>query len=416
MKVLVAEDNPIWRQLLVKHLTKHGYQPIETEDGEQAWDMVCQQDAPRLVILDWQMPKLDGIEVCRRIKRDDERPFTFVIMLTSRDAKEDMIAGLDAGADDYMTKPVDPRLLRSRLAAAKRIVEAVPPREWAKPQVPGYTINRLIGKGAFATVWEAKHHDADHSVALKLLRVDLATEDVFDRFSREIEVMKQLDHPCVAHVFDSRIDCQLGYYAMELVDGMTLDCFVRKTKPSGHTIIRLIADVCDGLAHAHAKGVIHRDLKPSNIMVSAETKPKLVDFGLCKTMFCPASGEDSAETIDGAVIGSPLFMAPEQARGQNDRLDPRSDIYSVGVVLYLVLLHRHPHKIESRERAEAIREIAQGKIVPPSELNPKFSKSLEAILLKTLAEDPDERFQSAEELGDALRQFLAERAQREKEG
>ncbi|QEG38547.1 protein kinase domain-containing protein [Roseimaritima ulvae] len=411
MKVLIAEDNQVWRKLLAEHLQRFGFDYIEAADGQAAWDILCQADAPRLVLLDWQMPELDGIEVCRRIKQDENRGFTYVILLTSRDAKEDMVSGLDAGADDYLTKPVDAAVLRSRLRAARRIIEAVPPKEWTKPQIPGYEVTRLIGKGAFATVWEA-HRDGDpQPLALKVLRVDLATEDVFGRFAREIEVMKRLDHPHIAHIYDSRIDHRLGYYAMDLIQGDTLDRFVKKHKPSGMEIIQMVADVCDGLQHAHQQGVIHRDLKPSNIMVSEDQNAKLVDFGLSKTMFWPPSSEDSAETLDGAVIGSPLFMAPEQARGENERLDERSDVYSVGVVLYMMLLRRHPQKLVSKERWETIKQIAEGQVQPPTSLNPKFSRTLEAIIMKALDEDPEKRYQSAGEMAAALRAFVARRTQ-----
>ena len=101
------------------------------------------------------MPGMDGIDVCRRVKRDPDHPFTYVVMLTSRDAQEDMVAGLDAGADDYLTKPIEPAVLRSRIAAAERIVKLVPPKEWAVPRIDGYDVKRMLGKGVFATVWEA---------------------------------------------------------------------------------------------------------------------------------------------------------------------------------------------------------------------------------------------------------------------
>ena len=156
------------------------------EDGREAWNILQLPDAPRLAILDWQMPDMDGIEVCRRLKRCQTLPFTYVVMLTSRDAEEDMVEGLDAGADEYLTKPVEPKVLRSRLAAAQRIVEAVPPKEWSLPRVPGYEVKRLLGKGAFATVWEAIQNETNRAVALKIIRVDLATDEVFNRFAREI--------------------------------------------------------------------------------------------------------------------------------------------------------------------------------------------------------------------------------------
>ena len=174
--------------MLKQNVITWGLEPVIAEDGQEAWNILQLPDAPRLAILDWQMPEMDGIEVCRRLKRCQTLPFTYVVMLTSRDAEEDIVEGLDAGADEYLTKPVEPKVLRSRLAAAQRIVEAVPPKEWSLPRVPGYEVKRLLGKGAFATVWEAIQDETNRPVALKIIRVDLATDEVFNRFAREIEL------------------------------------------------------------------------------------------------------------------------------------------------------------------------------------------------------------------------------------
>ena len=144
-------------------------------------------------------------------------------------------------------------------------------------------------------------------------------------------------------------------------------------------------------------------------MVTKDGRPKILDFGLCKSMFGPTSPEDSAESIDGLIIGSPLFMAPEQASGKNTQVDGRCDVYSLGVIIYMTLLRRHPVVVSPDDRTAAIEEVAAGSVQPPTELNPRFSKSLEAILLKALARDPDDRYASAQEFGDAIRAFIANR-------
>ncbi|NND97215.1 MAG: protein kinase [Pirellulaceae bacterium] len=412
MKVLIADDNPMWTKLLAKTVARYDFTPITVDNGRDAMKELASSDPPRIVFLDWQMPVFSGIEICRRIKENDHRPFTYVVILTSRNAEEDMIAGLEAGADDYFTKPVESTVIRSRLFAAKRIIEAIPPAEWSKPQVPGYDVKKVIGKGAFATVWEAEHLESGRRVALKLIRVDLATEQVFSRFAREIQVMQRMNHPNVAHVYDAQINNKLGYIAMEMVDGKTFDGHIRANKPPPLEIIQTLARVCDGLDHAHEHGVVHRDLKPSNIMVDEQGEPKILDFGLCKSMFGTSSAEDSAESVDGLVIGSPLFMAPEQARAQNSTIDGRCDIYSLGVTLYMTLLRRHPVVVSPDDRTAAISEVAAGTVQPPSELNPNFSKRLEKILMKSLARNPDDRYSKAKELGDALRDFIADRAKK----
>jgi len=406
MKVLIAEDNPLWRSMLEQNVESWGYETVAAEDGEEAWEILQGDGAPRLAILDWQMPGMDGIDVCHRVKRGQDRPFTYVVMLTSRDAQEDMVAGLDAGADDYLTKPVEPAVLRSRLFAAQRIVEAVPPKEWSMPRVPGYDVQKLLGKGAYATVWQAVHEATNRRVALKVIRVDLATEDVFGRFAREIRLMRQMNHPNIARVYDSRIDQTLGYYAMELIDGCTLEKFVNQHRPKPRNIVVLTAQIGDALEHMHRQGVVHRDLKPSNVIMTREGRPKLVDFGLGKSMFQPEAEIETAQTLDGYVIGTPLFMAPEQARGEIEKLDARTDIYALGVILYIMLVRRHPNAVDEEDRWQTIRQIAEGNPRSPSELRPDFDRDLEQIIMKALAEEPENRYQNAAEFAAALRRFL----------
>ena len=411
MKVLIAEDNPLWRASLDTQVRNWGYEPVLAKDGQEAWDILQRDDAPRLAILDWQMPKMDGIDVCRNVKVRPEHPFTYVMMLTSRDADEDMVAGLNAGADDYLTKPVESRILKSRLMAAKRIVEVVPPKGWALPRVPGYNVQRLLGKGAFATVWEAVHVATGNPVALKVIRVDLATEEVFGRFAREIRVAEKLKHPFIAAVSDSHVDKQLGYYAMELIDGISLDRYVKEQKPKAAKILHLIADVCDGLDHAHQQGVVHRDLKPSNIMVTRAGQPKIVDFGLARSMFVPTAETETLQSLDGSVIGTPLFMSPEQARGENDLIDGRADVYAVGIILFLLLLRRHPHNVNMEDRWQTIRAIAEGGVRRPREIRRDFSRELERIMMMSLAEDPKDRYQTAAEFAAELRRYVHDRAE-----
>ena len=409
MKVLIADDNPVWTKLLAKVVERFDFKAVTTNTGGDVLKLLSGDDPPRIAFLDWQMPVHDGLELCRRIKENEHRPFTYIVILTSRTDEQDMIAGLDAGADDYLTKPVETSVVRSRLLAAKRIIEAIPPPEWSKPRVEGYEVQSIIGKGAFATVWRAKHLETDRNVALKLIRVDLATEQVFSRFAREIQVMRRMDHENVAHIYDAQLGKNLAYIAMELIEGKTFDAFVRDTSPDAVTILKIAASVCDGLHHAHTNGVVHRDLKPSNIMVGKNGVPKILDFGLCKSMFGDKAPDDSAVSMEGLVIGSPLFMAPEQARAENAEVDGRVDIFSLGVIIYMLLLRKHPMVHRSSDRSEAIKEVAEGTVQPPTELNPNFSKTLEKILLKALAREPDERYATAEDLGADLRDFIQRR-------
>lgn len=409
MKVLIAEDNAMYRAVLSRNVESWGHEPVVAEDGTKAWEILQRDDSPRLVILDWQMPGMDGIDVCRMVKRNPDHPFTYVVMLTSRDAQEDMVAGLDAGADDYLTKPIDPNVLRSRITAAERIVKLVPPKEWSVPRVDGYEVKQMLGKGVFATVWEALSEERGERVALKIIRVDLATEEVFGRFAREIELMKKLKHENIARIYDGQIDKKLGYYAVELLNGGTLDKYVKQKAPKPAVLLLLISKVCDALDHAHRKGVVHRDLKPSNIMMTEEGEPKLVDFGLARSMFVTASQDSAAFSMEGSIIGTPLFMSPEQARGATDKIDGRADLYALGIILYVMLVRKHPHRVNHNDRWETIREIAEGRPRMPSELRPGFNPEIEKILMKALADKPEDRYASAGEFGDVIRRFLKDK-------
>lgn len=407
MKLLIAEDNPMWRAMLEKNASLWGFESVLAENGKTALEILQRPDAPRLAILDWEMPEMDGIDVCRQVKRDNQLPFTYVVLLTSRDAEEDVVAGLDAGADDYLTKPIETKVLRSRLASARRIVEVVPPKEWSVPRVTGYDVKRLIGKGAFATVWEAVRQQTNQRIAMKIVRVDLTTSEAFDRFRREIRIAEKLSHPNIAKIYESRIDEKLGYLAMEYVDGPTLDKYVKQETPKAAKILRMAAKICGALDHAHERQIVHRDLKPSNIMVDPDGEPKLLDFGLARSMFQRESGAESLQSTDGAAIGTPLFMAPEQARGENESLDGRADIYALGIIVYLMILRRHPLRVGVLDRWEILKQIADGNVRPPSEFQPNFNRKLEQILMKALAKEPDQRYSTAGEFGDQLMRFLS---------
>ncbi|WDQ17529.1 protein kinase domain-containing protein [Rhodopirellula sp. P2] len=410
MKLLIADDNPVWRNLISAAVENWGYRIELAADGNEAYRLLRSDDPPRLALLDWLMPGMEGVEICRRIKQDPEHPFTYIILLTSRDRDEDMIQGLDAGADDYLTKPIVAPLLKSRLAAARRIIEAVPPMKWTKPQIEGFDVEHLIGRGAFATVWKGMHRASGKPAAIKIIRADLATDLVFERFAREIQVMRKMNHPGIATIYGSHLERDLAYYAMELIDGESLANYIASESPRATRIIEMMAAVCDALQHAHDHGVIHRDVKPSNIMVGLDGQPKLVDFGLSKSMFRMKLPASNSSTHDGAVLGTPLYMSPEQARGDANSVDHRSDLYAVATILYLFLLREHPHGALSLSREETIDAIANTDPRPATEINPKFNPKLESILSRCLSDDPDERPQSAGQLARELRGFLDDRA------
>ncbi|MBV8779904.1 MAG: protein kinase [Phycisphaerae bacterium] len=407
MKVLIADDSAMFRTVLQKHVVGWGFETIMAEDGEQAWQILTGEHPPRIALLDWQMPKMEGIEICRKLKSNLSMPFVYTIMLTSRDAKEDVVAGLESGADDYLSKPVDAKILRSRMMVAKRIVEAVPPQEWSLPKVPGFEIVHVLGKGTSGTVWKAKRLESGQEVALKIVRPDLVTEEALRRFAREVQVAQHFNHPYVARVYDSHIDRSLCYYSMELVVGNDLAKHIAREHLRPRSVIELIVKVSQGVEHAHQQGVIHRDLKPANILVTRDGQPKVVDFGLAKSVRRSDVDADATQTLQHIAIGTPLYMAPEQARGRGDSADARTDVYAIGTILYLLLIGHHPHKLNRTDNWEVMRSIADGEVRRPSIFQPKISPVLEGVLMKALAREPENRYASAGELGADLEKCLA---------
>jgi Tol biopolymer transport system component len=266
-----------------------------------------------------------------------------------------------------------------------------------------YRLERELGQGGMATVYLAedlKHH---RKVAVKVLRPELAASLGPDRFFREIEVAAQLQHPHILPLFDSGAAAAAEgaepflWYAMPFVDGETLrDRLARTGELPVHDAIRILMEVADALAHAHAHGVAHRDIKPENILLSGR-HALVSDFGVAKAV-SEATGRQQLTTA-GVALGTPAYMAPEQAAA-DPHLDHRVDIYALGVLAYELLTGRTP--FSGRTPQETLAAHVMQTPEPVSRLRPGISPAFEAIVMKCLAKRPADRFQSAEELVTAL--------------
>lgn len=403
VKLLICDDDTIVRVVLERMVRPWGYEIVTASSGEEAWHVLSQADPPRLVILDWIMPGMNGIEVCQKIKQTAGLPFIYVILLTSKSNREDIMQGLDAGADEFLTKPADPAELRRRLAVGARIVSAMPPTLTGGITVPGYKIIALLGEGSRGSVYHAVHLTDSQPVALKVIRADKMSEQSLSRFAREIELTRKLEHPYVVHYVDSSLSSGLCYLAMELVTGENLSAYVERMQLMQVEVLELVAKVCEGVGHAHERGIIHRDLKFHNVLITATGTPKVLDFGLAKTM--QQYEEEANLTQSGRVVGTPAFLAPEQASGRTYLVGPHTDVYSIGVMLYRILLGHHPHDLRPPVD-EMIARIAWDDIRPPRQFAPNIHPQLEAILLKALAKRPDQRYSSASELAKDLRELV----------
>jgi serine/threonine-protein kinase len=268
------------------------------------------------------------------------------------------------------------------------------------PQVPGYEVEAVLGRGGMGVVYKARHLRLNRSVALKMLLAGAyACPHELARFQREAEAVAALRHPNIVQVHDVGDLEGLPFFTMEFVEGGSLARKLAGQPQPARWSAELVATLAGAVQLAHASGIIHRDLKPANILLTADGTPRITDFGLARRV------EGGPEfTISGAILGTPSYMAPEQALGKSSAIGPAVDIYALGAILYELLTGRPPFRAETA--AETVRQVMTEEPAPPSRLNAKVPRDLETICLKCLHKSPSRRYASARELADDLRRFL----------
>jgi serine/threonine protein kinase len=286
------------------------------------------------------------------------------------------------------------------------------------PAVPGYQVLEFLASGAMGMVLKARHTALNRVVAIKLpLGESIANEAGRQRFLREARSAASLRHPNICPIYEvgeippARGSSEMGgarrgrpYIAMAYVQGETLRNWVKQSAPNVRTIASVMAKLARAVGYAHEHSVIHRDIKPANVIVDAETgEPMLTDFGLAKGL--GATEEAAAHvTQSGQVMGTPAYMAPEQAAGRLELIGPHSDTYGLGAVLYDLLTGRPPFL---GAVGEILRKVQTDDPIPPRLLSPRLHRDLETICLKALAREPSRRYPSAGELADDLDRFAA---------
>ncbi|MEM7518750.1 MAG: serine/threonine-protein kinase, partial [Planctomycetota bacterium] len=222
-------------------------------------------------------------------------------------------------------------------------------------------------------------------------------------------VLGWLNHPGIAQIYSAGTsaasDREIPYFAMELIDGKTLLRYLEEANPDRNARLKLVAEIADAVHHAHQKGVVHRDLKPSNILVSAEGRPKILDFGVARLTDSDLQ-RSTLSTHAGEILGTLSYMSPEQLRGDVEAVDTRSDVYALGVLLYEVLTGELPHPLRGVSLPKAARILEEKEPTKPTVYDSSLSGDLETILLEALAKDPDRRYASAEEFSSDVRRFL----------
>jgi serine/threonine-protein kinase len=266
------------------------------------------------------------------------------------------------------------------------------------PQVAGYEMEAVLGHGGMGVVYVARHRALDRRVAVKMLLAGpFAGPQELVRFQRETTALACLRHPNIVQVYDAGEVEGRPYFAMELVEGGSLAQKLAGTPQPARSAAALLATLAEAMQVAHQGGIVHRDLKPGNILLTADGTPKIADFGLARRL------EGGAGlTQSGVPMGTPNYMAPEQARGQTN-IGPAVDVYALGAILYEVLTGRPPFQGETA--AATMHQVIAHDPVPPSRLNFKVPRDLETICLKCLQKAPPHRYASAQTLADDLRRF-----------
>lgn len=321
---------------------------------------------------------------------------------------ESLLAHDDADAPDDFMQSHQPAL-----ASPEQ-----PPAAQQDPRVGGrlgrYLIKSVIATGGMGTVYLAEQEQPHRDVALKVIRPELASKSGLRRFEFESEFLAKLDHPNIAHVHEAGVHEEQGpagpvrvpYFAMQHVEGARPITDFAKENGLGMTDrLRLFLQACDAVQHGHQKAIIHRDLKPANILVDGAGQVKVIDFGVARA----TDGDGTLSTVGtglNSMIGTPQYMSPEQCEGDPQDVDVRSDVYSLGMVLYELLCDRRPYDVQGASIYHAARTVCESEPASPSRIDHRLRGDLEAIVLTALAKERSRRYQSVPDLAADICHYL----------
>ena len=270
-----------------------------------------------------------------------------------------------------------------------------------------YRIRALVGEGGMGAVYEAEQESPRRTVAVKVVRSAWAAPELLRRFAHESEALGRLQHPGIARIYEAgAAETDLGpqpYFAMEFVRGLPLLEYARQRGLPTRPRVQLMIKICEAVDHAHLRGIIHRDLKPGNILVDETGQPKILDFGVARVT--DPGANTTRQTNIGEVVGTLAYMSPEQILADPQQLDARSDVYSLGVLLYELVAGRLPYEV-GRQLHEAARAIREDDAAPLREVSRADRADLETIIRKALEKEKARRYASAAELAADLDRFL----------
>jgi serine/threonine-protein kinase len=267
-------------------------------------------------------------------------------------------------------------------------------------QVAGYEILGVLGRGAMGVVYKARQRGLKRIVALKMISAGAHCSPAdLVRFRSEAVAVADLQHPNIVQIYEVGEDHGHPYFSLEYVEGDSLAKKIGGMPQHPRSAALLVRSLADGMDYAHQRGIIHRDLKPANVLLNLRGEPKVTDFGLVKRL-----EDDAGQTQSGSILGTPSYMAPEQAEGKIKQIGPRSDLYALGGILYELLTGRPPFR--SASILDTLQQVRTQDPIPPSQFEPKLPRDLETICLKCLQKDPAKRYATAAALGEDLHRYL----------
>lgn len=408
-RILLVDDDPFLLDVMAEILESAGFLVEKAATGAQALARIAGRE-PDVVVADVEMPGMSGLELCRRVRASgrDAIPFLFC---SGRGATGSRMEGLQAGADDYLVKPVIGEELVLRLArqvervrqlraaaalAAPRPVDAAMLatiearlQYGAADVVPlgRFELRGILGRGSMGTVFKAWDTKLERWVAIKTVRAGVGMAEFWDgdlvrSLVAEAAMVARFNHPHIVSVFDVQDATDAAYIVMELIDGVSLEDLLRSTRLAVPAAVPLIAAVASALAAAHGLGVLHRDVKPGNVLLGRDGAIKLTDFGIASLV---------SSRMNGTVFGTPGYVPPEALRGRG--FEASGDLFALGALAYRCLTGQPAFGGQTPE--EVMMSSLRGRVLPIHEACPDVPAELATMVTGLLERDPQRR------LGDA---------------